>query len=836
MSSFKLKRPFSKSICLLVGIVVALLMISSCKPIHFLTRLKRTPRNYTLNYCGENIRAPKTEFNKETWIVFSDRDNNPTYRNPGGKVKMKQFNFMDAFFVMKKKGEFYQLIKYDAAVVDNLYSRKLKDKKKAEYCGWIHESRLLLTRHTTTDIASGFKDKQLSLITDSTLLFEPNAFFVTDSIITFRDANLSATKGTIPFYSLIYTLKNSLDQKKTLVARKTTISPDSAKEEVLGWIPSTLIRPIGQRLFTNLKTLPQDSLVFKNKIQTDTIIVSPQLLDEHKLYSNHIPTFKYHPVHSYCKENADSISLKVGIPIPIVDNSHNYVFNVNGNQISYTRFKELQKELRRLNIVFVFEGREKVIQSYAETINSIQNLQPLFENKDDVYSYKFGVVVATQGKTAKDEPTIKSSGILTNYTHLLDFLIAETDTKHQHKPLPTQYAWRGVKKAVEMIEPFKDETNLFVIIGETGYSEWADSALVSRMADLNCRIIGFQMHGVEENAGNNFVLQIENMIQNYAKKQAVLKREKIVYADQIKPFNRFRESSKNVYALDFPKRSMSQGWVLFPEKGIDLPLNMLANSIDTLICEVVWDNNNLISSMQNAFNTVGNRRFLYDTVFAKYTDIKDRSTIHKDLPNKFSKDLSLSYLSSQNVKLSDSTNRQANYYLLLSEKELDELVVFVEKLSAIEVDYKYKGKKRRIQKKCNCPDDDLIQEELVELVDSTYVPEYMSTRKLRRKLVQTYLAELRNCRLCKRSKRELLAHSLNEGQRLITGSPAYTSLLDQYQIKDIKNKKRLPDAELDRLIEHFKQKKDNLVRLMSVIEKFESNGETYYWIEQHMLP
>lgn len=816
--------------------LIILIMLSSCKPVNFLTRLKRTPRNYSLNYCGEDIRAPKTEFNKETWIVFSDRNNNPAYRNPGGKVKMKTFGFMDAFFVIKKKGEYYKLIKYDPAIVENPYSRKIKDRKKAEYCGWIHQSKLLLTKQSITDISTGFKDKQISIITDSTCLSEPNAFFIVDSINTFTDENLSAINGTIPHYSILYTLKTSLDQKKTLVSRKTIISPDSAKFDVLGWIPSTLIRSMGQRLHVDLNSIPKDSLVFKNKILNDTLSVSSWVFDESKNFSRKTPPFKHSPVSFYCRENENSIRLKTGIPISIIDNSDNYVFNVNGNKISYGKFKELEKDLRKMNILFVLEGREKVIQSYAEITNIIQNLQPLFENEEDIYSYKFGVVLATQGYTKDDLPSIKTTGIINNYTQMMDFLINETDTNHHYAPMPTQYAWSGVKKAVDLLEPYQNETNLLIVIGETGYSEWADSVLVKRMANSNCRILGFQMHGIEANIGNNFVLQIENMIENCAKRESIIKREKLVYADQIKPRNLFREISKNVYALDFPDRSMSQGWVLFPEKGIDLPLNILANSIDTFICEVMWDNDNIVSSLYNAFNSVGNHRYKYDTLFTKYAILDTHNILHKELPRKFTEQLPMSYLPSQQISIADSINKNSKYHLLLSESELDEIMQYLEKLSAIEVDYKYKGRKKRRQKKCNCPDDDLIVEEIILTNDSTGTPEYRSTWNLRRKLKQTFIKDLRTCRLCKRSRKEILGYTLNEAHRHITECPTYTPILEQYQIKDIRKKKRLSDAELDKLIEHFKQKKEDLVRHLSVINKFESNKQTYYWVDQNMLP
>jgi hypothetical protein len=95
----KLNKVIKKEICLCMALL-SVFLLSSCGSVNTFTRLKRTPREYSLNYCYSDLRAPKSKLNKETWIVFSDRDNNDTYQNPGGKVRLKQMSFMEPFFVI----------------------------------------------------------------------------------------------------------------------------------------------------------------------------------------------------------------------------------------------------------------------------------------------------------------------------------------------------------------------------------------------------------------------------------------------------------------------------------------------------------------------------------------------------------------------------------------------------------------------------------------------------------------------------------------------------------------------------------------------------------------
>ena len=813
-----------------------ILLLSSCGPINRFTRLKQTPREYSKNYCGEPYIAPRNEYSKESWIVFSDRDNNISYRNPGGKVKFKDVNFLQPFFVIKEKGDYLRVIKYDSAIVDNaLFSGKIKDRKKAEYYGWMPKSMLLLTRQSVTDITTGFKNKQVSIITDTASLNDPKLFFIQDSVRIFKNPNLSADNGIIPLYEILYTLKLSQDRNKTLVARKTIVSPDSAQTDILGWVPSSLIQNVGQVLHVNFNSIPPDSLNFMGNCQSDTLIVDNLRKEESDGISARNAALKYSPVITYCKIDS-GISFKTGIPLPVVDQSDNYVFNVNGNKIMYTRFKELEKELRKLNILFVFEGQQQVFENYPSFVSAIQNLQPLFEEENDIFQYKFGAVWTYQEKNSSTpNPIVQSADFTKNYTEMLDSLITRADRLKSYKPIALQNTWYGLRRAVDMVEPYKNETNLIVVIGETGPTEWADSLLVRRMANANCRVLGYQIHSIEENPGNNFVLQIYDMINNYARWESIAKREKIVYIDQLRQNNLYRESVKNVYALDFPKRSMIQGWICFPEKRVNLPLEILTNSTDTIISEIKWDNNNLVSSLYRAFATVGNHLFKFDSLLVDYNRWDDsRRMLNKEIPKLFQKQLPVWYLTSEKVTVPDSTQHDLDYYLLLSNEELIKLMQFINNLSANELDYKYQGKSTpKTRMPCNCPDDENQVMPPIK-TDALGNPEYMNTRTIRKKLQDVYLNELKGIKLCNCGAFKKL--TLADAQRIITGCPTSNLFLNTETIDILKNKKYISDKKLDELITYFKQKKEQLDKYLKDPDKFVSNGQVYYWISKKLLP
>ena len=103
------------------------------------TRIKNDPREYMRNYSIEGGKAPRSQtLPKHTpWIVFAN-EAGTTYLSPSGKNEMQSVKYMDAFLVIKRKGDWLRLIRYDPTILKN---GKLKEWKQAKYCGWDQPKR-----------------------------------------------------------------------------------------------------------------------------------------------------------------------------------------------------------------------------------------------------------------------------------------------------------------------------------------------------------------------------------------------------------------------------------------------------------------------------------------------------------------------------------------------------------------------------------------------------------------------------------------------------------------------------------------------------------------------
>lgn len=820
-----------RALCIL-GCIASLF---ACGPVHRLTQVKNTPREYIRNYNVEGVKAPRNGswFKRNPWIVFA-QEAGTTYMSPSGKNEMQEVDYMDAFLVIKRKGDWLRLIKYDSGILKN---GRLKEWKQAKYAGWMNKNDLLLARTSVTDILTGFKNKQIVMLTDTLALEEAGKYFADDSVKLFRNTDLTREAAKVPFYGIVYPYKQSADKKRTLVTTKSMLDPDSVGQVAIGWIDNSLLAESGQQLHVDIGSLPTSALVFTDRFKRDTLDFTGANIRQSRQFAQMQPAIRYSPVLAY-RQNDTAVCFKTHIPMPVIDKRDSYVLNVNGNPIYYSRFKnKIEKDLQKINIVFVLEGKEETIKKFPAVVNAIQGLQPQLSS-DEMFSFRYGAVLTFNEPNNLEDPICK---LTPDYMEMLDFLSMKARNVDKLKPVYGMYgSWSGMRLGAALFSKRPDETNILVVIGDKGFnSEWADSTLVNRLVKNNCRVLGFQLYGGEPDNFNNFVLQIGNMIDCYAPRISRKKRELIVYPDQIRNENEYVEVNHNTYCLDFPAHSMTQGWLVFPQKNEALELEGLANAVDSMLLQVKFDNTLLSNSLAKAFEEVGTHRYKLDSTLVNYNCIT-RLGVQPVMSSLATTEPGWR-LPVQPVVLPNSISPFLSYSLLVNEEEFKQLRKFIEGPAKLTVDYKYEATKKKRQAKvkiCDCPDDELLfnsKESTVAIkTDSLGIPEYASTWRVRRQLVHHFLSGRNAGKYCKVGRRTYLRMPIAEVQRRFTSCPVDNPFFEVYRLKDLKKKKMVSDAEIDRLIEYFKQKKLQFDEAAGTA--FQSNGQNYYWIGRELLP
>lgn len=778
-----------------------------CAPVNHFTRLEKLPRECSANYAIEGIKAPKSEIHKKPWIVYSDRAGNATYVNPGGKIKSVDAGFLDPFLVIGTKGDYLRLIKYKP---DNIKNNRLTEYKKAEYAGWIHRSRLILFPTSVTDIRSGQKEKLIAAITDTAAVMHPDRYFVeADLLKVYGEPDLQKVVTSVGLGEILYAVKTSADGANVLVARTSDFETEKIKEQIVGWLPWEMLHDIGRHVFV------------KTSLAGET--------EQPK-------TLKYSPVISpYFADSACTFSS--GVFLPLIDKSENRVYNVDGESISYPRALELKRDLRNINILFSMESGQKLSEQYPMLLNIIQNLRPLFSALDDPFRYRFGAGVAV-GKRIVTIPMTSDYNLFIDTLTGISSGIAETHNSNLS-------AWSVLGETLRLIDGHLPATNLIITIGESGGpSENASSSILSALKEKNCRLLGWQLYASEGNQFNDFVLQLGNMINNYAEFQKKDKRQITLYADQLCHENQWREAGSNFFVLDYPKGSMTQGGFLFPEKEGVLPLELFAGAVDSLLTQIRADNNLLSESIDRAFATVGNAKDRFDPLLVGTYHLPKGIKPDKEFKKVFDGVTPLWYREIPQFSLPDSLMQ---YRLMLSEDELTAVKQLVEALCSKEVDVKNADKPRKGKMKDLCRY--LEQMEHPDRKESTPKKKtrkksvkqnnqdtvYVSTRKIRKHLQQFYLSELKSCRICHEPDRNLKRLTLSQAHRHIFGIPANHPTLEEITVKKLKKRRVLTDKGLDCLIHYFKEKKEDMDK-KSTEEQVSSGGQNYYYIDWKLLP
>lgn len=785
------------------SILIFAFVLSACAPVHRFTQLRRLPREYSENYSIEGVKAPRSAVHFKPWVVYSDRAENAAYVNPGGRVKSAEVGLLDTFLVIRSKGEYLRLIKYNPA---NIKHNRMTARKKAEYVGWMHRSRLILSPSSITDVQSGLHDKLLIAITDTAAILQPATYLATaDSLKVFGDPELQNQIAVVGIHTIVYALKHSEDGRSVLVSKTPGITPDKIGEQVVGWVPAVMLQEIGNQVFSG------------------TPLSGVSALQK---------TLKYAPmIRPYHTDSA--YSFVSGTFAPVIDKRENQVFNIDGKGISYTRGNQIKQELKRINVLFAMEQSSRLPEQYPMLLNVIQNLGPFFSGSDDSFTYQFGAAIATN-RGIETIPLTADYEILTD--RLIEMAPRVTDT--DDTPLP---AWRAMRSTLGLIGNTPGSVNLIISVGETGeLQENAPSSIVKILSEKNCRLLGWQLYAANEDKYNNYVLQLSDMIDRYADYRTSHKRDIILYADQYRRSNLLREAGTNFLMLDYPYASMTQGGFLFPEKGETLSIEMFAGAVDSLVTQIRADNRLLSESIDRAFTTVGNSKDRLDSLLVATYQLPRGTRPNKEFKKMFNKAAPLWYRETGRISVPDSL---MSYYLLLSDPELKQTKERMETLCAMEVDVKdaTKPKKGKIKQLCRYlkervhPDDKVATGTQSANQESKRDMVYVSTKKIRRHLYRFYMSELRGCRICKIKRKEIRRYSLSYAHAQIFGVPANSPMLDSISVKELKKKKLLSDKELDELIQYFKERKENMVKKCSE-EKIMTEGQNYYYIDSKILP
>ena len=747
------------------------------------------------------ISESKEKSDKEPWVVYSDRDNNTTYVQPGGVSKLKTMSFMESFYVINENNGFLQLVKYDPSLIGGkIFPRRIGDVKKASYYGWAEKSKFVLFNRSFVDSVTLYPKKYLTILKSPQGILQCAELFHNDSVKVLTSPNQAAkVKGYLGLHQYVYVYKYSPDKRFCLLGRNAQFTSGSANADVLGWVSTLLVQDWGSRLYFS----PQDSAgvdvpfyTMENARVKDKIDRPVGLTWEDTWVAERsAPWCAQLPVKGKIQQNQNTY-IKTEMPVTLYDKSKRNAYGVDGNMITYTDFKDIVNDAKIYNVVFVIEGNNRMSNFFPYLSNVLQSTQNSFNEIYPGAHVSYGIVTYTNREVQNcktNQKVVDELPLTTKYDEIVTYLRSLSSRlslcNTQDNGASAMYL--GLLRAAKLLKRHEDENNIIVLIGSVGNENENASEVIDEISSVNARLLCFQARNINFITANNFVLQSQNILIQSAKNLSETKRKKLVSPQDIREQSVLRGGvTKNMFFLNYPTESMVQGGLIFPEKGKNMAVRFLQAGLDSLIRQTSVDNNHILSKLSseilnvNFLNESFNPLIKQDFEQANLNELSNDGTCFKSD--------NFIYTKSVATPIENKT-----YKLVLNTDEYNALL-----------------------------------QEMQILGGTNYNLEKRSSRRI---LHKQYVSKTKEAQANSRKKLAVAHMRLADALSMIIGYPVQNPLLQLYTVDDLDDRQKLKKDDFVTIIKYIQQVAQNMIDDAEK-NKFQSNGVDYYVLSAPELP
>lgn len=727
------------------------------------------------------------------WVVYSDREKNTAFLKKEKNESPKEIKFLEPLLVLdhNKSRRLLKVAEYNPEAL----LKKIPAKSLKSY-GWVSEDNLLLWSNALSERTSGFTLKAAVVPSNVDVIKNAGAYLKNDSAIVYSSPSLSEpVKRKIPIGQLVYVYKKSADEKGYLIGQKPKISLDSISNTMYGWVSSNMISTWGERSAIKL-----DSNFDYSALPVTGIF---NTLPEYTKDKPTIPLTE--AVNRSIIENIFPTSIALNKNSTkyftnAFDYSQNYIFNVIGDKLPFNRYKEITRKSKKLNIVFTIDvsAENRAYTPIAKSI--IQDIQLKIKELTYYRSVKYSVVLFKNNPCGQN---VIASMLSSDASGIFSY-IDEKTAEMKCERAGGQPVNEALTTAGELLNTVPDETNLIVLIGSTSDSGSAASSAIRLISSAKAKMISYQTESGASDIYNNFVLLSENAVTSTSRNIADLNKEKVADQSFIRNKNNFNlvEGEQGVYSLDYPTKSMTQGFVVYPKRREANNNSLLIKALDTLLVQVTDENMFTKKSLTSYFKSeIGSNKTILDGRYSfKYPGAPSplpvpvsSELITYDFPMVVS-----GYIPVDLRKASVGVHKG----ILISESEYENLrKMYTEIFNETQPDNKNFNQNRAISK-------------FVKIV-SKYNPT---------------IEELSNSNLY--GKPMTFAVMLSTGL-----DNSDESIMSEFKLQDWKNKKLISQEVVQKYFKNFQQLSERLLENKNNPKvKIDQGGTTFYWLNEYFMP
>ncbi|TDQ30353.1 type VI secretion system protein TssR domain-containing protein [Tenacibaculum caenipelagi] len=535
------------------------------------------------------------KYDESVKMVFSDRENNSFYKGPYVQEKFKKKGLLTPLYVINEKENSYEVVVANPeqigkpkGIFSMFYGDKynFKDKEQVEYLGWIPKNNVINYNHSFLETCNN-RPIKYKVGTDKVLrLFDLEPYMKVDSVNVFKDPffKIKSAKKLLS-NQVVYAYK--YDEKgKAVFISDQPILKDSISQTV-GWIPSNLIKRIGQNQVYVIKKT--DSLLaVSNK---DTIKLAGE-----DIYSKYLYTGS--------KNLKADITNDLIAPVHVWNHNENKLINVKGNSFYTKEIKFMKEESKVVNLHFISKNEDS--EHLKKILNSLQSLYiSLFKASSDI-QYNFSAILIDK----KGASVFHKS---TSFSEWINFIESFIETGENNLNVEYETTKMSIPKAVDYaIDNFSDEkkrfeNNIFIIASSkensNDISKEKDS-FFEKIAKKSPKIVFAQLDSDKSARSQNYILGSKEFLYKTGKfynefiKNFIVDNKIIVEHNILKNIS---TDEDNVYIYDAPDNSLFNGGIVFPGIENSLTPVSLEKTIDSILERSNLTNRKLISSL-NYFN------------------------------------------------------------------------------------------------------------------------------------------------------------------------------------------------------------------------------------------
>lgn len=732
------------------------------------------------------------------WIAISDRSRNTAFLDKNDGKSYKEVKFLEPLMVLKHRDGRVKVAQY----IPDALMKKVSSKSIKSY-GWIPESDLLLWTNSLKSEKTGFPVRVAVVPNSTDVIKSAETFYKNDSIKVFNSPSLIEEANVkIPNGQMVYVYKQAENNKRFLVGKKPTIDIDSINKGLYGWVSSNVISAWGERSAVKMKNPTQ---IKETELgihegspggANEDLRTAIFLTDVEKRTSLE----NIYPVKLALNEEAKA-DTKTKYFTNVLDYSKNYVTNVLGEKIFFDRYKEIIERNKKINIVFVLDVSTANMPNVPIVKSLLQDFQLKFEKPSYFDTIKYGAVLYKNNPCGEN---VLPSSLSNDYSKISNFIDDKINEMNCQSSGGNQPMNEGLIAAGDILSEVPDETNIIITIGTSANRSGNMYGVINAVTQAQAKLIMFQTNSRSSDTYNDFVLMSENIVTNTAKNVAELKKQKMIDQKDVLNNNNFSliEGDAGFYSLDYPKQSMTPGYVIFPKKGDITTPGFLKKSVDSLISQVTADNIMIDNTLNESFHSsVGAGRtqvdFKYSYLYPGLTNPVSAG-IAAQLINYGNPFLVNGYIPKE-LKDVEPTLEKG---ILISESEFDNLKLFYSE----------------VYSKTNPENANFKQ--------SVAIKEYV-------KLLKKYNPTLKFL-----DKGELFEKPMSYAVGVSTGfDSSDQELMSAYKLKGWKKSKIVRNAIVQNYFKEYKVVAERMLNYRSnPAVKIKQNGQTFYWLNSYFMP